>query len=36
VPGLSAADKKKIFETNILKVYSRLKPKLEARIKSGR
>ena len=30
--GLSAADKKKIFEGNALKVYSRLKPKIASRL----
>jgi 4-oxalmesaconate hydratase len=32
--GLSAADKKKIFEGNALKVYSRLKPKIAHRLKA--
>jgi 4-oxalmesaconate hydratase len=32
--GLSATDKKKIFEDNALKVYSRLRPKIANRLKA--
>ena len=35
-PNLSADERKKIYETNILKVYSRLKPKIEKLLAKGK